>query len=451
VGPHLRTVALVCASAACSSSPPGAADAAIVVDARAAADAPISLDAKLSADAHTSADARPLPDARSPPDAAPAADGAPGDLFLPWEGGPDYYASWTHALPTDPDFFPVAVFWQSAANADAFKLIGINTYIGFFNDADIAALDSKSMQVIGDQTNVDYQGLLNDAKLVGWNQQDEPDNAQDDGMGGFDPCIDPTVIQSRYATFVANDPSRPVFLNLGRGVAATSWVGRGTCTGHTEMYPEYAEGADVVSFDIYPVNSDDVAKDKLYYVADGVDRLRQAVAFAKPVYVYVETTDINSAGTTPTPAQIKSEVWMGLIHGARLVAYFSHIFDAQGHYLHDDGLLRTTSSKDAVQAIDAQIAALAPVLNTRSLANGATVSSSAPATPVDIMVKRYQGALYVFAVAMRPGATTATFTLRDVGGATAEVIGESRNLAVAGGQMSDNFAADYAVHIYKIP
>jgi hypothetical protein len=167
--------------------------------------------------------------------------------------------------------------------------------------------------------------------------------------------------------------------------------------------------------------------------------------------VYVETTDINSAGTTPTPAQIESEVWMGLIHGARLVAYFSHIFDAQGHYLHDDGLLRTTSSKNAVQAIDARIAALAPVLNTRSLANGATVSSSAPATPVDIMVKRYQGALYVFAVAMRPGSTTATFTLRGVGDATAEVIGESRSLGVTAGQMNDTFAADYAVHLYKIP
>lgn len=307
------------------------------------------------------------------------------------------------------------------------------------------------MQVIGDQTSVHYQDLLNDAKLVGWNQQDEPDNAQSDGMGGFDPCIDPTAVQADYAAFVANDPSRPVFLNLGRGVAATNWVGRGTCTGHTEMYPEYAKGADVVSFDIYPVNSDDVAKDKLYYVADGVDRLRQAVDFAKPVYVYVETTDINSAGTTPTPAQIKSEVWMGLIHGARLVAYFSHIFDAQGHYLHDDGLLRTTSSKDAVQAIDAQIAALAPVLNTRSLANGATVSSSAPATPIDLLVKRSQGALYVFAVAMRPGATTATFTLRAVGDATAEVIGESRSLSVTGGQMTDTFAADYAVHLYKIP
>ena len=387
-------------------------------------------------------------------DAAPAPDAGPsgnGDTYLPWEGGPAYHAAWSHGLPTDPSFFPIAVFWQSAANADNFAAIGINTYIGFFNDGDIAALDQKSMHVIADQTSVNWQGLLGDAKLNGWNQTDEPDNAQARPGGGYDPCIDPGIIQGRYATFVANDPSRPIFLNLGRGVAAINWVGRGTCTGHTDMYPDYAMGADVVSFDIYPVNSDDEAKDNLYYVADGIDRLRAATSNQKPVYAYIETTDIGSAGTTPTPAQIKSEVWMTLIRGARLVAYFSHVFNADGSYLHDDGLLRTPSSKMAVAEVDAQIAALAPVLNTRSLANGATVSTSASATPIDIMVKRYQGALYIFAVAMRPGGTTATFTLRGVDQATAEVIGESRTRSVAGGTFSDDFAADYAVHLYRIP
>jgi len=42
------------------------------------------------------------------------------------------------------------------------------------------------MQVFGDPTAVDDRNLRGDAVLVGWNQQDEPDNAQADGMGGFD-------------------------------------------------------------------------------------------------------------------------------------------------------------------------------------------------------------------------------------------------------------------------
>ena len=51
---------------------------------------------------------------------------------------------------------------------------------------------------------------------------------------------------------------------------------------------------------------------------------------------------------------------MTLIRGARLVAYFSHVFNADGSYLHDDGLLRTPSSRMAVGEVDAQIAGLAP-------------------------------------------------------------------------------------------
>ena len=401
-----------------------------------------------------SADAR-LADGASPDtggtvDGTTGNDGATGDVYIPWEGGPAYWAKWPHSLPSDPNFFPVAVFWQSAVNADNFAAIGINTYIGAFDDAALTELDQKSMYVVTDQGGVTWRNWLANAKLAGWAQGDEPDNAQPKAGGGYGPCIDPVQIQSIYTTYRTNDPSRPVFLNLGRGVAATNWVGRGSCSGRTEMYPEYAKGTDVLSFDIYPVNSTDEAKNNLYYVADGVERLRQSVSSQKATYAYIETTDISSAGTIPSPAQIKAEVWMSLVHGGRIVAYFSHIFAADGAYLHDDGLLRTASSKTAVQAIDAQVASLAPVLNTQSLANGAAVASSAAATPIDIMVKRHQGALYIFAVAARSGATQGTFTLRGVGAAAAEVIGESRSITVANGTFSDDFAADYAVHLYRV-
>jgi len=51
---------------------------------------------------------------------------------------------------------------------------------------------------------------------------------------------------------------------------------------------------------------------------------------------------------------------------------------------------------------------------------------------------------------MRPSATTATFTLRGVGAASATVLGESRAIAVDGGTFSDAFAP-YDVHLYQIP
>jgi hypothetical protein len=51
---------------------------------------------------------------------------------------------------------------------------------------------------------------------------------------------------------------------------------------------------------------------------------------------------------------------------------------------------------------------------------------------------------------MRPGATTATFTLKGVDSGAAEVLGESRDVAITGGKITDTFAADWAVHLYRV-
>jgi hypothetical protein len=51
---------------------------------------------------------------------------------------------------------------------------------------------------------------------------------------------------------------------------------------------------------------------------------------------------------------------------------------------------------------------------------------------------------------IRPGATTATFTIPSWAGQTLTVIDESRTIAVSGaGVLTDVFAADYTVHLYR--
>ena len=39
------------------------------------------------------------------------------DEYLPWEGGPAYYAKWANGPRSDPDSFPIAVWLQSPNNA----------------------------------------------------------------------------------------------------------------------------------------------------------------------------------------------------------------------------------------------------------------------------------------------------------------------------------------------
>jgi hypothetical protein len=81
---------------------------------------------------------------------------------------------------------------------------------------------------------------------------DEPDNAQSRGKGkGYGPPILPATIIEDYRRTKKADPSRPVLLNLGQGVAWDRYQGRGTRTNHPEDYAEYIKGRDIVSFDIW--------------------------------------------------------------------------------------------------------------------------------------------------------------------------------------------------------
>jgi hypothetical protein len=258
---------------------------------------------------------------------------------------------------------------------------------------------------------------------------DEPDNAQSNGSSGYDPPILPSVIISRYQAMQAADVTRPIYLNLGQGVAWDGWYGRGTHTNQPADYTEYAKGADILFCDIYPVNSTNAdTKEKIWLVAFGMDRLRQWSNYEKPVWNWIETTKISaSTNRLPTPIEVKAEVWMSIIHGARGIGYFCHQWDP----FIEAGLLSNTEMKNAVAAINAQITSLAPVLNTQSVANGVITTSSNTAIPIDTMVKRSGGFTYVFAVSMRPGNTTGIFVLREfTGNSIVEVIGESRQLKI---------------------
>ena len=139
---------------------------------------------------------------------------------------------------------------------------------------------------------------------------------------------------------------------------------------------------------------------------------------------------------------------MSIIHGSMGIGYFCHQFkpveDAAAP-LHDP------ETRQALAAINAEVASLARVLNTQAVGNGVTVSSSNPDSPIATMLKRQGGETYLFAMGARPGGeTTATFKLRDCGDLRATVLGESRTIPVTGGIFQDRFA-EYQVHLYKLP
>lgn len=365
--------------------------------------------------------------------AAPAGAAEPARVFTP------------SGEPVEDTFFPVAVWLQSPHNAERFKAAGINLYLGLWKgptEEQLAALKAAKMPVICEQNAV---GLAHagDGLIAGWMHGDEPDNAQElPGGKGYGPPVLPEVIVNHYRKVRAADPSRPVLLNLGQGVAFDNYIGRGVRRNKMEDYPEYVKGCDVVSFDIYPVvHESPEITGRLEYVARGVERLVQWTGGRKPAWNCIECTDIAGVGRKATPAQIRSEVWMGLIRGSRGIIYFVHQFKP---VFKEAALLSDPATLAGVTAINQQIRKLAPVLNSPALTGVVSVTA-----PVILTHRRHGGADYVFAVNLSAEPAEADFAAAGTRATMAEVLEESRTLEVSGGKFHDRFDG-YGVHLYRL-
>ncbi|MBN2582040.1 MAG: hypothetical protein JXL80_03160 [Planctomycetes bacterium] len=382
-------------------------------------------------------------------------------------------ATWANSPIGRPDFFPLCVWLQRVDKIAAYKAIGINTYVATWqgpNEEELAALKAGGMYFVSDMNEVALKHL-DDPTIIAWIHDDEPDNAREmekfwkndleavkkawpdlpekslEKWGQYGPPMSPKMIQDRYKEIKAKDATRPVWVGCGQGVAWEAYKGRGVRTGKLEDYPEYIKGGDIVSFDIYPVvHKSPEVKGKLEYVARGIDRLMTWTEGRKPVYSAIECTRIGNAEVKPTPEQTKTEVWMAIVHGARGILYFCHQFAPTRI---SAGLLADEEMCKMVAEVNRQITQLAPVLNSPTAKDAATVASSNADVPIDILVKRQGDDVYIFAVAMRDAAAKGTFTVAGATGGKVEVLGENRTIDLADGKFADEFKG-YDVHLYKV-
>jgi len=365
--------------------------------------------------------------------------------------GASPYVKWKNGPSRQGSFFPIAVWLQSPSKAKRYKDAGFNTYMGLWKgptEEQLAELKRAGMRVICGQNEVGLKHV-DDPIIVGWMHGDEPDNAQSLGGGkGYGPPIRPERIVEDYQKIRRADPSRPVILNLGQGVAWDGWHGRGVRTNHPEDYPQYVKGCDIASFDIYPaVHSKPQVAGKLWYVGRGVERLVKWTEGKKVVWNCIECTRIKNPKAKATPHQVRCEVWMSIVHGSMGLIYFVHEWEPR---FNESALLSDARMLSAVAAINRQITELAPVLNSATIKDAVSVSSGNSDVPVAVMAKRHGGATYVFAVCMRGGQTSAAFTVRGPKGEGAvQVLGENRVIASKDGLFEDSFKA-WDVHLYRI-
>ncbi|MFJ5956269.1 hypothetical protein ACIQC5_09955 [Paenarthrobacter sp. NPDC092416] len=380
------------------------------------------------------------------------------------DGGPDYYARFKNGLPTDPSFFPIAVWFESVldtGNVSLDKGIGLNTYVELTANSDLDLVRASGMYAIPTFESAAASGFaLSDevdmwagpgsttwtGKYPGEGQLCSPDGSR----CGY------TVQQDRRAVA---PPGAMLYANYGKGV--TFWLS------DEESQGFFKGTQDLVSADNYWFTDPnicakgeggaiigytrDLTEDECRLAANygwTVDRVRklQDPGSVTPIWGFVEAGHPfkDSAGaTTITGPEIRAAVWSSLIHGARGIIYFNHNFGSEclsQHVLRDCG----ANVRPIVGTLNRQIKNLAPVLNAPFLDGAATVTG-----PADYATKLHDGKVYIFAGANSAVGGEAAFTLR-CGGSSAVVIDENRTIPVVNGSFKDTFADGNAVHLYRI-
>lgn len=356
------------------------------------------------------------------------------------------------------DVFPLAVWLQQPVHAQKYKKLGINLYVGLWKGptADqLATLKQAGMPVICEQNELGLSDRNRDT-IIGWLQQDEPDNAQPlvGKIGaarlGWGSPVSPTEMQERYRAMRARDPSRPVLLGFGKGVAWDPWKGRGNRTGHPEDYPQYVKAGDILAFDIYPAAETDPAlAGRLEVVAGGVKRLVSWAGPERTVWNTIGTSKVKNPDAVVNPQHIRSQVWMSIINGARGIIYFVHQFEPR---FIEATWFEAPEIAAAIGRINAEVQGVAKVILSPASGDIASISlrdeNRIPVPSANIAVtSRRQGCkLYIFAASLSNKPLRAGFNLQQASG-TLDVIGEGRRLPAKGNGFEDDFEP-YAVHLY---
>lgn len=411
----------------------------------------------------------------------------PGGLSLPrvpWEGGPSFYARFPAMAGTPwltEDFFPIG-YWGAYTDEErrfiTNKDHGINTYLETYAGNASSAGWMRQYGI----WNLAGSGLGGEA--VGATFHDETDMWAGPGwdpwtgnVATYDVCIpdDPrrcgfTVYNTLYQQL--NNPNAFIYTNVGKG-ALMWWSDEQRAIGLNG-----ADGPDpranwrfgMVTGDIYFYTDDNIGAEAVNWFGIPAAEVRRASNYGEVLMTNLRAA--TSAGNNGTPRiplgvivelggqgqgrvinanQVEGAVWSTLIHEARVVGLFSHVFSNSTANpstvdVLNDSRAAYQATRERVKKMNAEIKSLARVLNTQSYVWQFNPNLST-------MLKYRDGAAYVFAMQKRQFTSgTYTFTLPAElpASGTIEVIGEGRTISYSGGRFTDSFAAEYSHHKYRI-
>ena len=194
------------------------------------------------------------------------------------------------------------------------------------------------------------------------------------------------------------------------------------------VYPGLIAAADVVGFDLYPLQGW-CRPDRLADVYEAQRELvRQAPGKATFQWIEVEQMVCGGGANSVTPDTVRAEAWLAIAGGAHGLGFFPRWPD---------------SIAPAVARVTDDIAKLGPALLSASVS-----TSSQPASgPIKVDARTYNGALYVIAVNSSYARASVSIGVSGLRNRTLTVLDENRQVGASTNVFSDDFAP-LATHIY---
>ena len=158
------------------------------------------------------------------------------------------------------------------------------------------------------------------------------------------------------------------------------------------MYPGLVATADVLGFDLYPLQNwcrfdsfGDVFDSQLDLVA---------MARGKPTFQWIEARQMDCSGAEldPTPETLRAEAWLSIAGGAHAIGYFPNNWSA--------------AVGSAIAQVNHEVSTLTPALVEPPIAASASLGST-----IKVGARDHNGAVYVIAVNASRTPATATITV----------------------------------------
>jgi hypothetical protein len=419
--------------------------------------------------------------------------------LVPVDGGANYYARFSHGLPTSRSYFPIGV-WGSydhtQAHIDQDKAVGYNLYVW---DADtpsageLSRLAANKMKALFTSDWYGSSGLSTASANAGYLLEDEAD-----GRFGLPEGF--TVMQQqnaaapndgriRYANYTKNvliwysDADAARFVNDFQQVVSSDFY----------WFTDPYQVPTMEAPDWLPEAGQTITTPQIRRAANygyQIDRMRQLDALdgkRQPIWGFVEegwpfTQTAADGARAITPPEMRAAVWQSIIAGARGIVYFNHSFGGPclTQNIDRDPCYRAIQAE--LTRTNSQITQLAPVLNSPTVSSGWSQGAGTTAMVKWVTVKKASGKrckskkkckkakgkkaawkrckskkkckkakvhLYVFA-GSAGSSVDGRFSLPCVDDAKAAVVGEHRTVPVRNGSFRDHFVDGNAIHIYRV-